>query len=668
MPVLAVGVGSKLLIYVVMLSLLTLAACGVLAQPNTAPAPTPGANGEMTPELTPPATATEPPVVIMPGDAWRYFLGTEEPPAEWSAVSFDDSSWRSKSSGFGYGSTDYATHLDDMAGYYGSIYVRHSFTLEDPAAVKTLLFSIEYSDGFVAYLNGVEVIRRNIEGNPPSFNIRATAEDRASSQSVQQPPEQYDLSGLTHLLVRGTNVLAIQGHNDDLFSPNFVVSAALLGATAMPLDRLVLRQPYLRTPSFDGVRIVWATKGPGVPMVRYGLDELDHEVLGTSTPLPHLGGYHQHEVVLGNLEPDRRYAYGIFLDGVQLDVPEGLSFRTAPTPDPSKAESTEWQRGVSIRPRKSAGFASEAFRRSVDAIAATHANYITLIIPWTQPSIYSLDIEEITNASIDQTPTDAEVSSAIDYIHSKGMKVMLKPHLGVGPGGEGWGAYINPPDRKGWFNRYTNWITHYAQLAEDHNVEVITIGGEYNSMSTVTTNVTNTQNWIEVISAIRARFSGELTFSALWGPSGFVDEKNQIEFWPYLDYVGISAYFEFQNTLDTVTDIWNRWHEWNLQHVTPLYQRYNKPILFTEVGYRSTEGARNHPWEWRGEGAVDEGEQARLYEALFSYWESYPFMQGVHIWYWDNQQKPPNTGYTPYRKAAQAVITEWFGRMAGAIR
>ena len=53
---------------------------------------------------------------IRVGDTWRYFKGTEEPPATWNMLAFDDSGWLSGPTGIGYSDGDDATILDDMRG------------------------------------------------------------------------------------------------------------------------------------------------------------------------------------------------------------------------------------------------------------------------------------------------------------------------------------------------------------------------------------------------------------------------------------------------------------------------------------------------------------------------------------------------------------------------
>ena len=106
--------------------------------------------------------------LVRVGENWRYLKGTNEasaPVTAWRETDFDDTSWLTGRSGFGYSGGDDATLLDDMYSRYTSLFARKKFILADPSEVKWLLFRIDYDDGFVAYLNGAEIARRGLAGD-----------------------------------------------------------------------------------------------------------------------------------------------------------------------------------------------------------------------------------------------------------------------------------------------------------------------------------------------------------------------------------------------------------------------------------------------------------------------------------------------------------------------
>ncbi len=168
--------------------------------------------------------------LIKEGDAWRYLKGTAEPPASWNTRTFDDHGWSVGPTPLGYEvETGYesriATNLSDMRNKYISVYARRQFSIKDPSQVTRLVFTMDYDDGYIAYLNGVSVAARSAPVSP-KYNQPATASHEACCSTTTPtgpcPPEQIDLSDHIKDLVAGTNVLAVQVHNQSLSSSDFI--------------------------------------------------------------------------------------------------------------------------------------------------------------------------------------------------------------------------------------------------------------------------------------------------------------------------------------------------------------------------------------------------------------------------------------------------------------
>lgn len=122
--------------------------------------------------------------------------------------------------------TDVATQMRNMNA---TIYTRLHFDVTTPASLDVLHLRMRYDDGFVAYLNGVEVARRNAP-NTPTFNS-ASASTRASGAALTQ--EQIDISAYAPLLVAGDNVLAIQGLNSSAADGGFLLQPELIAGTSL---------------------------------------------------------------------------------------------------------------------------------------------------------------------------------------------------------------------------------------------------------------------------------------------------------------------------------------------------------------------------------------------------------------------------------------------------
>lgn len=146
--------------------------------------------------------------VVFAEDDWKYREGASNISDDWINLGFNDNSWLEGEGGIGYGDDDDNTIITQTA----SLYMRRTFTIEDLSKIDLVAFHADFDDGFVAYLNGVEIARSNIEGNPPEYDAWASDYREAEMYqgglpiafANQQPP-----------LNEGENVLAIQTHNYD---------------------------------------------------------------------------------------------------------------------------------------------------------------------------------------------------------------------------------------------------------------------------------------------------------------------------------------------------------------------------------------------------------------------------------------------------------------------
>jgi hypothetical protein len=166
-------------------------------------------------------TVTDTPF-IGAGETWRYFKGTQEPPAAWKDAGFADGSWLPGTTGIGYGDNDDATTLTDMQAGYMTIFCRKTFTVADRTAVDELVLSVVIDDGFYAYLNGAQVAE---------YNVTSPAFDAAAPVALEPATVDIDISAFKSLLVNGTNVLAIQVHNAGLNSSDLSFNPRLVDRT-----------------------------------------------------------------------------------------------------------------------------------------------------------------------------------------------------------------------------------------------------------------------------------------------------------------------------------------------------------------------------------------------------------------------------------------------------
>ncbi|MFK7845531.1 MAG: CotH kinase family protein [Rhodothermales bacterium] len=151
--------------------------------------------------------------VVLDSDTWRYLVPATEP-ANWQAPSFDDTSWPEGPGGFGYGDDDDATVLENAR----SVFTRISFIITDTSAIGAAMLHVDYDDAFVAYLNNVEIARSGIGAPGDLTPFDHFAESLNEAALYQGGTPSYTLLNkeqLAGIVLEGTNLLAVQVHNDN---------------------------------------------------------------------------------------------------------------------------------------------------------------------------------------------------------------------------------------------------------------------------------------------------------------------------------------------------------------------------------------------------------------------------------------------------------------------
>ncbi|AFN74216.1 Spore coat protein CotH [Melioribacter roseus P3M-2] len=163
--------------------------------------------------------------VVYSSDVWKYRPGNSSPDADWNQLYYDDTSWMEGRGGIGYGDGDDNTIIEQTI----SLFLRIKFNIVDTSLIESALLHADYDDAFVAYINGVEVARAGISGNPPEYNKFADSEHEAKMYGGGAP-EEFEIKKeiLKNILIPGENLLAVQVHNASAastdLSSNFFLS------------------------------------------------------------------------------------------------------------------------------------------------------------------------------------------------------------------------------------------------------------------------------------------------------------------------------------------------------------------------------------------------------------------------------------------------------------
>lgn len=158
------------------------------------------------------------------GALWKYFEGITEPEGptgSWRDLDFDDALWSEGSAPFGYGDGPFGTRLDGMQNRYTTVYCRRIFDLPEQVSLTGLYIEADYDDGFVAWINGTEVLRVNVEaGNEDHDGQAATGHESGNY-------ERFLLAAPFGFVRAGGNILSIQGFNVDPGSSDFKLDLEL---------------------------------------------------------------------------------------------------------------------------------------------------------------------------------------------------------------------------------------------------------------------------------------------------------------------------------------------------------------------------------------------------------------------------------------------------------
>ncbi len=331
-------------------------------------------------------------------------------------------------------------------------------------------------------------------------------------------------------------------------------------------------------------------------------------------------------------------------------------------PTPTLVPETAFIKGITLNysggQRLDATGAQEVIQRY---IIPSGANYVALI-----PTCWSTNMGD-TNIVCSDSPiqggvppvTDSELINAIQHLHSVGLRVVLKPQALVQTviitSQELKDRHYTKAQWNAWFDSYTKFITHYAQIAEDNYVDLFVVGNEQED------NTQREQEWRDVITAVRNVYHGKITYAA----NAWQFEASKIKFWDVLDYIGTNGYwFGFVNKKDpTIDDMMRAWRPY-VQQLEEMSKQYGKQVIITEIGARPVQGFNQGGVSDAKASYYDGQEQADFYSAFFGVLKDKPWLKGIILWDVNTdplQGGPNDIAYTFIAKPAEQVVRQYFG-------
>jgi hypothetical protein len=324
-------------------------------------------------------------------------------------------------------------------------------------------------------------------------------------------------------------------------------------------------------------------------------------------------------------------------------------------------------RGITVGPIENAyhpgrGYGSNAYVRTVLEAKAMGATWVALT-PFGR-------VGDLKGRGIDPTfeapfaENRVQVAASVALAHTLGLRVMIVPHLWVESGE--WRALVDPGTDAAWENwakSYERYVLAWAKVAEESGVDLFSVGVEMRGWVTSQ----HAPRFLDVIRQIRGLYKGPLTYSGNW------DDIDDTCILGAVDVIGINAFYPLADKDGSGWDELAKGGVRVREKVHALADRWQKPVLFTEIGYTTRPNPAIKPWEWPDgmkNVTVDGAAQALAYTALLHDLLDEPRFAGFFVWRTyadpDDVSQEAEWGFNPRGKAAELVVRDAFAtRWAG---
>lgn len=242
--------------------------------------------------------------------------------------------------------------------------------------------------------------------------------------------------------------------------------------------------------------------------------------------------------------------------------------------------------------------------RLMDRLAALGVTGVSLSVPIFTSGLDSNRVER----DRELTPSESRIRAFAEAARRRGMTTTLSPLLdekALAAEG-GWRGALQPRDRRAWFASYARLLGRYAAIAERAGIHGLNVGTELESLQ-------RDPGWRSVLERVRERFHGAVSY-AMAG-SRVLDPRPA---WllSNVDLIGINVWYPLDLPRGAGPEqIRAALAPW-IEEIRDFDRRVDAPLVFTEAGGRSQEGAYRHPARPLPGGFVDPGAQSYVYEAV----------------------------------------------------
>lgn len=263
-----------------------------------------------------------------------------------------------------------------------------------------------------------------------------------------------------------------------------------------------------------------------------------------------------------------------------------------------------------------------------------------------------LAMTEKTSNSITRSADDELLKKYIDYAISKGLKIILKPHIFITNGDISGSSNIQPTDLSLWIKSLQDNLVYYYTLL-GNKISIISISNECTHQ-----NDKNLDDWTTLINTLKGLNSNILTTVAV---TDVGIETNVV--YPLVDIIGCNLYIGLKGNKSTPINILRKSiyddFSYDKDFITKLLKisrELNKPILITETGCLPYSESLNTPgrWDYPPETPKDEDIQVIYYKTVLPTYINSKRILGCSIW-------SLTDGFTFNNRKAEQTLKDIYG-------
>jgi hypothetical protein len=276
---------------------------------------------------------------------------------------------------------------------------------------------------------------------------------------------------------------------------------------------------------------------------------------------------------------------------------------------------------------------------------------------WCTREIVHAEIGQDMLHAYQNTMSPDRAEYLVRYACDQGLRVMLKPHTDTNFGESRDQIIVTKAMAYKFRSSYKRMLDRYIKIgntmaSEGYMAPILCLGTELKKI----TEVLGPGFWIDIAKYCRLHYRGKLTYAANWGIENDAEYNRLKLFWPYVDYVGVDAYFPLPRA---TADAWNErllpqdWAPAPGPDMVACADLFQKPLLLTEIGIGNWNGALARPYAAPPANAVRNDQlQYDYYKAFLEYFDD----KAAGFFCWHMKIGPEEVGNSIVGRSAETIV------------